>query len=306
MNGDRPPRQVGRVAGHGRARLDEPEAGRPDPGLGDQPLDVRAERRSSKRPSSRAGRRAASAPSAPRGSARSRPARPRGRERKELGVVRVGVVSVGVARVTVVRVAIGRVGVVAVGIVRGGCDGVVSGGPDLVVTSGVVSRRPLLPPWRRAFGPRRLQRLTAARAGTTWSVIQTTDLSACPWAGRRSPQNVPERRRGRRLPSASEPGRGMVVRQVCVRCEHVGRSWVEPVARRGAAGSRPLSARLPRAHRDLPVAKSIRPKTDGAGPATELERGRRRFVHRDVGRPALPGDVERRRRRRRSRSPKLG
>ena len=40
MNGRRPPGQVGRVAGDGRARLDEPEAGRPDPGLGDQPLDV--------------------------------------------------------------------------------------------------------------------------------------------------------------------------------------------------------------------------------------------------------------------------
>ena len=36
----RPPGEVGRVARHRRARLHEPEARRPDPRLGDQPLDV--------------------------------------------------------------------------------------------------------------------------------------------------------------------------------------------------------------------------------------------------------------------------
>ena len=40
VNGRRPPGEVGRVARDGRARLHEPEARRPDGGLGDQPLDV--------------------------------------------------------------------------------------------------------------------------------------------------------------------------------------------------------------------------------------------------------------------------
>ena len=118
--GRRPPGEVGRVAGDRRARLDEPECRRPDPGLGDQPLDVpHGEEVVEAAFLRRAGRRAASAPSARRGSARARPARARGESegarRRPSRRSRVGVV--GVSRVAVVRVTVGRVRVVAVGVV---------------------------------------------------------------------------------------------------------------------------------------------------------------------------------------------